>query len=216
LSAYFELKRLYDEQVAAAEARREIAIQGRNPAENRVIERNELKKHIIAMLEQQHFNQVPIEREAIQINPPQNYPEMRFDVAYAERSFIQWFEQAFAWPQMSYIFYPYYWNRKDNWRTELLRSDRDPLFAAFLKSGAARVVIPVRPGFERAMALYLATGIIWNGGQVPQVDDPLYVSVIQEIQEQENAGPDGTPEGDPWEVRLPTPLVILQETGELP
>ncbi len=117
---------------------------------------------------------------------------------------------------MTYVFYPYYWSEKQEWIEELLRSDIDPLFAAFLKAGAARVVVPVRPGFEKAMALYLSTGIIWNAGQVPQVGDSLYVSAIQEIQEQQDAGPEGNPEGNPWEVRLPTPLVILEESGDLP
>ena len=65
------------------------------------------------------------------------------------------------------------------------------------------------------MTLYLATGLIWNGAQVPQVDDPLYVSAIQEIKEQQNGDTHGQAEGDPWEVRLPTTLVYLQESGGL-
>lgn len=87
---------------------------------------------------------------------------------------------------------------------------------SFLRAGAARVVVPVRPGFEQAMALYLATGIIWNGSHVPQIGDPLYVSIIQELQEQQDAKPGGVPEGEPWEVRLPTTLVILQKDAMLP
>lgn len=117
---------------------------------------------------------------------------------------------------MTYTFYPYYWAKKDNWVTEALRDDTVPTFASLLRAGAARVVVPVRPGFENAMSLYLATGIIWNGTQVPQVGDPLFVSIIQEIQEQLDADTGATPEGKPWEVTVPTSLVILQESGELP
>lgn len=215
-SAYNQLKSEYDEQVAMAATRQGISIQGNNPLENRSLERNELKKNLIAMLEQKHFNQPPIEQDAIQINPPEMYPEVNFNVASRERNYIQWFEQAFEWQQMTYVFYPYYWNKKQNWMKELPISDTDPIFAAFLKAGAARVAVPVRPGFEKAMSLYLATGIIWNGSQVPQVEDPLYVSIIQEIQEQQEAPSGGVAEGEPWEVRIPTTLTILQDTGTLP
>jgi hypothetical protein len=215
MSAYFELKSLYDSQIAAARARQGAMIQGRNPIENREIERNELKRNIIEMLEQQHFDQPPLRDDAIREVAPQNYPEVNFSVARAERDFIQWFEQAFEWPQMTYVCYPYYWNKKDDWPQELTRSDTDPLFAAFMKAGAARVQVPVRPGFENAAALYLATGIIWNGQQVPSIGDPLYVSLIQELQSQQDAEFEGTPEGNPWPVRLPTTLVILQEDGVL-
>lgn len=216
MSAYFELKRAYEEQVAAEQIRQGVGIQGSNPLRNRSIERDELKKNVIAMLEQHHFDRPPIDHEAIQTMTPQNYPEINFTVAQAERDYIQWFEQSFEWLEMTYTFYPYYWGNKADWVKEALRDDTDPIFASFLRAGAARVVIPVRPGFEGAMSLYLSTGIIWNGTQVPQVGDPLFVSAIQEIQEQLNAGQNATPEGNPWPVIVPTSLVILQESGELP
>ncbi|MDD5389166.1 MAG: hypothetical protein PHD37_07460 [Gallionellaceae bacterium] len=215
MSAYFELKRAYEEQVAAEQIRQGVGIQGSNPLRNRSIERDELKKNVIAMLEQHHFDGPPIDREAIQTTAPQNYPEVNFTVAQAERDYIQWFEQSFEWLEMTYTFYPYYWAKKADWVVEAMRDDTDPTFASFLRAGAARVVVPVRPGFESAMSLYLSTGIIWNGTQVPQVGDPLFVSIIQEIQEQLEHGDEGTLE-DTWPVTVPTSLVILQETGILP
>lgn len=215
MSAYFELKRAYEEQLAAAQIRGGVAIQGSNPARNRATERDELKKSVISLLEQHHFDRPPIDRDAIGPVAPQNYPEIRFDVAHDERDYIQWFEQSFEWLDMTYTFYPYYWGKKGDWTTEALRDDPDPTFASFLRAGAARVVVPVRPGFEKAMALYLATGIIWNGTQVPQVGDPLFVSIVQEIQEQQDQRDEGTLE-DKWPVTVPTTLVILQQSGELP
>lgn len=215
MSAYFELKRAYEEQIAAEQIRQGVGIQGSNPLRNRALERDELKKNVIEMLEQHHFDRPPINQEAIQLTLPQNYPEVEFTVARAEREYIQWFEQSFEWLEMTYSFYPYYWAKKADWVKEALRDDTDPTFAAFLRAGAARVVVPVRPGFENAMSLYLSTGIIWNGTQVPQVGDPLFVSIIQEIQEQLDHGDEGTLE-DTWPVTIPTSLVILQETGVLP
>jgi hypothetical protein len=46
---------------------------------------------------------------------------------------------------------------------------------------------------------YLATGQIWSGGPAPQVNDPTYVSVIEELREQGTQS-NGTPVGDEWEI----------------
>ena len=85
------------------------------------------------------------------------------------------------------------------------REAADPIFQAFLQSGMARTVVPVRPGFEDAVNWYMTTGEIWNGqGLVVDQDDDLYVSVAEEMM---------TIEGgveDTWETRLPTALTILQ------
>ncbi len=216
MTAYFELDRAWQERVAAEQVRAGDAVQGMSPARNRVLEREELRRNVVSLLEQHHFDAPPIAGEAIRTVPPEGFPEVDFAVARAERDYVQWFEQAFEWAEMTYALYPYYWGKKSSWPVEALRQDEDPLFASFLRAGAARVVVPVRPGFERAMALYLATGIAWNGTQVPQVGDPLFVSIVQEIEEQLDAGNEAVPEGPPWEVTLPTSLVILQGPGELP
>jgi hypothetical protein len=75
----------------------------------------------------------------------------------------------------------------------------------------------VRPGFEAAVALYLATGIIWAGGQVPTVGDPAYLAIADEIAESLGTRTSATaPVRTPLEpVRLPTSLVWLQPSGNL-
>src|SRR5262249_7592636 len=88
--------------------------------------------------------------------------------------------------------------------------DGDDQMRAFLGAGWARVVIPVRPAFTSAMCLYLSTGIIWNGDQVPQVDDPLYVSAVQGVQEADDIA-DGAAAGPPRTVTLPPALPHLRQ-----
>ncbi len=117
---------------------------------------------------------------------------------------------------MMYFFYPYYWGRKSNWLKRALMQDVDPLFAEFIKAGAARVLLSVRPGFEKAVAHYFSTGQIWNGGDLPDITSPLYVSIIDEIRERDKAPGLEVAQGDPWEVRLPTTLVILRDKPSLP
>ncbi|WP_375605589.1 hypothetical protein [Flavobacterium davisii] len=82
----------------------------------------------------------------------------------------------------------------------------DPLFKSFLQSGMARVIVTVRPGFEDAVQFFLETGIIWNGGEVPVIGDPLYMSIVDEMR-----APVGKPQGKYWITKLPTTLTILQD-----
>ena len=106
-----------------------------------------------------------------------------------------------------YLFYPYFYAEEGDWEDLFQSTDAaDPIFQAFLQSGMARAVIPVRVGFEDAINWYMETGELWNGqGVVVDHEDDLYVSVAEEMQTVS-----GTVEGEPWETRLPTALTIVQ------
>jgi hypothetical protein len=123
----------------------------------------------------------------------------------AYTSQVKFLEQAFEWDLMSYYFYPFYWANKEKW-AELYNPEEmnDPIFRAFLQSGMARVILTVRPGFEEAVNWFISTGQVWNGGQVPTIDDPLFVSIIKELRQTE-----GEVE-ETWESRVPTSLTIIQ------
>jgi len=120
-------------------------------------------------------------------------------------AFVKFMEQAFEWENLSYYLYPYYWGNKQNWGDLYQSENTDPLFRAFLQSGMARVVATVRPGFEDVVQFYLATGKIWNGGEVPVIGDELYLSIVDEMKQ-----PKGEKQGKAWLTRLPTTLNILQ------
>ncbi|WP_185097442.1 hypothetical protein [Chryseobacterium sp. FH2] len=120
-------------------------------------------------------------------------------------AFVKFMEQAFEWENLSYFLYPFYWGKKSNWTNLYQAENTDPLFRSFLQSGMARVVATVRPGFEDAVQFYLATGKIWNGGEVPVIGDELYLSLVDEMKE-----PKGIKQGKAWLTRLPTTLNILQ------
>jgi hypothetical protein len=74
----------------------------------------------------------------------------------------------------------------------------------------------VRPWFEKAIAHYIETGEIWDGGDVPDINSPLYVSILTEVEERLNRPGTEVAQGDPWDVRLPTTLVRLRPDAELP
>lgn len=120
---------------------------------------------------------------------------------------VKFFEQAFDWSILSEMFYPYYWAKKCDWK-ELFQSQdgNDMSFQAFLQSGMARIMVPVREGFEDAVVFYMETGKIWNGtGLVVDTDDELYLSIVDEMTEIK-----GFTEGDEWEIVVPSDLTIIQ------
>jgi len=114
-------------------------------------------------------------------------------------------EQAFEWSIMDYTFYPYYWADRKMWQEMYLTENIDTLFRGFLQAGLARVIVTVKPGFEEAVQYFLTTGKVWMGGETPIIGDPLYVSIMQEMQD-----PIGIPQGNYWITRIPTTLTILQ------
>jgi hypothetical protein len=208
MAAYQAAMAQYEDKLRAAEARRGVVITGQNPAINREIERTEMKKHCITMLtgeQYQNFN-------SMSGSPP----EIDIVDAVAEGKFVQFFEQAFEWEQITYLFYPYFWGRKNNWVAVSTTFDNDPLFTRFLQAGAARVVIPVHPSYNEAILYYLQTGDLWNGGDPPVIDDPLYIALYEELKAQQDDLGNAVPVGEPWKVVLPTTLVWLQPDAELP
>jgi len=120
-------------------------------------------------------------------------------------AFATFLEQAIEWDIMSYNFYPFYWANRSKWGDLYDYENDDPTFRKFMQAGMARVVVTVRPGFENAMMHYMATGNVWDGGELPVLDDPLYLSIVEELQQ-----PLGIKEGEAWKTQVPTSLTILQ------
>ncbi len=194
MAAYLKLKGEYEAALSEAEIQKGVQIKGRNPDANRKIEKAELKKGCIELLTAQRFDGFGSVVDAV---PPNNYPEFKFDVAFKEGAFAQFFEQAFEWENLCLLLAPYMWARKNQWTDMVNQEDVDPLFTYFLTAGFARVVAGVRPGYEKAILYYLKTGVIWDHGEPPVIGDPLYVSVVQSLKEQQGAGNEGRPEGEP-------------------
>jgi hypothetical protein len=150
------------------------------------------------------------------------FPYVDLDRAGPEGSYAQFFEQALEWNQTTYTLYPYFWGKRDRWLEALGAADVDAQFEAFLQAGAARVVVPVRPGYDDSLLAFLEfgwpeDGSCWPGGGVPHIGDPgdpsLYVSIADELREQSDAA-DGKPVGEPWAIRVPTILVLLPQGAE--
>jgi hypothetical protein len=168
-------------QAASGQTTDIVQIKGRNPFLNREIERNEFKRHIIAILICNYFNGIGSMYDHV---APCGYPEFDFAKLSADMPIIQFFEQVFEWNYMTYLFYHSMWARKCKWVDLIAEDSGDPLFDKFLMSGAARVQVPIQPGMEHVFLWFLKRNEIWGESGIPPVPgDDDYISMIQEMKE---------------------------------
>lgn len=206
IAAYTAAKEKFDADVkAATEAAAAAATEKKEKLTNfyREIESNLLKQNCIAYLLQDYLNTLGTDFDLN--NTLETFALKLDDNLDAYTSLAKFMEQAFEWTVMDYTFYPYYWANRSHWQEMYLTEETDPLFRNFLQAGMARVIVTVKPGFEDAVQFFMTTGKIWNGGEVPVIGDPMYLSIVDELRE-----PQGKPQGNYWITRVPTTLTILQ------
>ena len=225
--AYNRQQSEYLDQVQAGSMRPQTGSRlGGNPDDNRRIERTELKKAVIQILASRDLT---VDRlGAIRDDPPpavppspppanpRTYPRPDVPLTQEQGRFIRFFEQAFEWENITYLFYPYFWGRATTWYDLSLLEHEDPVFGEFLRAGSARVVVPVRPGFEPAVQYFLLTDQIWSGGDLPGIADADYLPIAEEIKAATALPTGGDAVGAPWQVRVPTTLIRLRDDASLP
>jgi hypothetical protein len=195
-----------------------VTILGSNPAINQRTIREELQRCCLSMLTQSDFEHF----DAFEQSQPNEARQWRINQPRARQHGreAQFLQNAFEWENMTYVFYPYFYGRAGQRWVEMLHQmndDPDPQFSAFLRAGTARVQVPVRPGFESVVARYCQdpANPPWSGNDPPLIGDDLHVAIIDEIKRSLDAPDEGVPEGDPWEVRVPTSLVLLEDASNL-
>jgi len=207
VKGYQEQLRIYNEKVSEAKANG-VQILDSNPLFYRQIEQTVLRKNCISyFLDNSTTSSRRFGKKMYTGDSIMNHQVTANQAMDDYGSFAKFMEQAFEWNLMSYNFYPYYWGYDGDW-TELYQHEtNDPIFRSFMQAGMARVVVTVKPGFEEAVMHYMTTGQIWNGGQTPILGDPLYLSIVDELKEQEY-----TVE-ETWKTVVPTHLIALQKSG---
>ena len=202
IAGYEKQLAAYNKQVGEVVVK-EDTILASNPGFYRQIEQTVLRKNCISyLMDEQQMGQGFYNGDSLQTYNIIQTKEMD---NYA--SFVKFIEQSFDWSNMSYNFYPFYWGERQDWKQLYQFENNDPLFRSFMQAGMARVVVTVKPGFENAVMHYMATGQIWNGGEMPVISNPLYLSIVDEIKQQEY-----TVE-ETWKTVVPTSLIGLQSSG---
>lgn len=190
LAAYRQIMEAYETKLAAWREQQAVVLE---PALMRSIERTELKRAILATVRRSEGDADELAKE------------------------VRFFETAFEWDQMIYTFHPYYWSAESAWNVAQFGQQGDSVFNAFLSASFATVVVPVRAGYEDAVAIYLETGIVIDVPVTPS--DEAVASMNREVRQINAAAEDGgVAEGEPWTYRVPTTLMVLDENicGPLP
>ncbi|WP_284653526.1 hypothetical protein [Flavobacterium terrisoli] len=202
ISAYEDKLAAYNDKMAELKSMEEIKVKT-NPLFYRQIENLVLRKNCIEyMIGHTALGGTPLLEGDTFSTTHVRYDSLELET-YANT--VKFFEQAFEWNLMSYNFYPFYWAQKANWQKLYNETEADdPLFRSFLQSGMARVIVTVRPGFEEVVNWFMGTGQVWNGGQVPTFNDPLFISIVKELRDIKRVVE------ETWESRVPTSLTVIQ------
>ncbi len=190
MTAYNDSLDQYNREVESKQFDVFANIRGRNPIINREIEKVELKKQCLSQFTGQNFGSFYLMTE---VDPLTGFPQQNNKKTHLGGKYIQFFENAFEWENMTYIFYDYYWSNKEEWPGILGLKDTDPLFEKFLKAGAARVQVPIRQGFQNPLFNFcqFQPGAPWDG----TTEAPLlggdsntipFLSMLDEIKAQMN------------------------------
>jgi hypothetical protein len=222
----FERKQqTYEQAVQLANSKMQSEVEARTyqlrEEQYREIELTELKRGCIELLTAGTgigFTSIVVESDGsprIVFDEAEAGLPTNFRSPLANGAVAAFFETVFDWKNVTYQLHPYYWTDSARW-TELMEAgSADPVFEQFLKAGSASVVVPVTPGYERAVTVFLKTGLTWAGGYCPLFTSQDMLELYADVELGEQLDP---PEqvGDSWEVRLPTTMIMLQEDSALP
>jgi hypothetical protein len=118
--------------------------------------------------------------------------------------FIKYIHNAIEWENVLCFTYPYFWDDNSLWDFKKFLYHPDSTHRTFLRSGAARVVLTIRPGFEPSFTSLVETGAFNSlPGQHP------YVTIAQEIQDFANTNYPGIPPANPEQDARP--LLYLEQ-----
>ncbi|MCL4226571.1 MAG: hypothetical protein KJZ91_19070 [Myxococcales bacterium] len=92
--------------------------------------------------------------------------------------FVKFLHQAIEWENVLYFVYPYFWDHARNHSLKRFLNHPDSIHRAFLRGGAARVVLTIRPGFEESFTRLVETGTLEDALE----SDHPYLTIAQEIQ----------------------------------
>jgi hypothetical protein len=121
---------------------------------------------------------------------------------------IRFLQQAIEWENVLYLVYPYFWAERTGIDLRKYLSHPDPTHQAFLRSGAARVVLTIRPEFEAEFLEFLI------GGTLPSGSEAHYLTIAKEMQAFANTNYPGIRPANPVEDARPLLTYGQRKTWE--
>ncbi|TXH77726.1 MAG: hypothetical protein E6Q88_00430 [Lysobacteraceae bacterium] len=225
VKGYNSKKQAYDQAKALAESKAQSAVEAKTynlrDDQYRSIELTELKRGCIDLLtggSAAGYTSIAVAEDGtprIVHDPAEGALIADWRAPLANGSVAEFFELAFEWENTTYQFFPYYWGSASRWKELAQSSGVDPVFEQFLRAGNANVLMPVRPGYERTVIFFLKTGLIWGGGKLPLFSNQDMLDVYADVELGVQFDPP-LKVGEPWEVRVPASMIMLQEGDALP
>ncbi len=123
--------------------------------------------------------------------------------------FIKFLHQAIEWENVLYFIYPYFWDHPHNHAIKRSLHHPDSIHQTFLRGGAARVVLTVRPGFEESFTRLFETGNL-DG----DLGNHPYLTIAQEIRNYAQTNYPGIPGTEPDGDIPPRDQVERAERGQ--
>jgi len=90
---------------------------------------------------------------------------------------IRFLHHAIEWENVNYVLYPYFWTDDTRWDFKQFLYHDDYVHRSFLRAGAARVVLTIRPGYEKAFLSFMETGKL--GELLPEGE--AYMTIADEL-----------------------------------
>jgi hypothetical protein len=107
--------------------------------------------------------------------------------------YIKFVHEAIDWDNVMIFLFPYFWDTPSHHEEKLFLDHKDPLHREFLRAGAARVVLAIRPGFEEEVASLLdqgQLGALPNGHRFKKVAADVRAANAEYAKQAERDGDD--------------------------
>jgi hypothetical protein len=127
----------------------------------------------------------------------------------AQGAMIKLLHHAIEWDNMLYFLYPYFWSYPSRWEFKKYLNHPDPMHRVFLKSGSARVVLTIRPGFEKAFVSFLESGTF-----APLAADHPYFKITEEMEAYAKTNYPGIKPANPVEDARPLLMPLQRRTWQ--
>jgi hypothetical protein len=112
---------------------------------------------------------------------------------FTYQEMVKFINEAIEWENVVYYLYSYFWDVPTSWAFIRQIQHPDPMRQAFLRSGSARVVLTVRPGFEKAWTSFVELG---DFGLILPPGHP-YLTIAQQIEAYDSTNYPGIPAANP-------------------
>lgn len=211
--AFLKQQNAYTDALNSAMLRENVAVTSRSPEANLRTIQTELKRQCLSLITGQQFELFG------SVSTVAGFPKLDLNEAGIEGPYIRFFESAFEWENVTSECYPYFWTGPGSdaleWTDKVKINGDDPLFDEFLRAGSARVIVPIRTGFEDDVMSYLSGGKPWESGPASSITNNPSAAIVAEIKARDLPD-EGALLVEHWEVAVPTTLVKLRHDDKLP